>query len=304
MGWRSVVVTQPARLSLKNRALVVAQAENEAHIPLEDISVVVLDHGGVELHASLLAALAAEGIALLTVGPSHMPNGALIPYLPHSRPLKVMTAQLALSLPEKKRLWQRIVRFKVENQATALADRGETERAALLRGLAANVRSGDVDNAEATAAALYFRAMFGDDFNRSQERFYNGALNYGYAVIRAAIARSLVAHGFLPTFGLFHRSEQNPFNLADDLIEPFRPLLDAHVVIRYGEEPERDLEPPDKGHLVAVLHMDVSLSSHAGVGKCTLLAAVDTMVGGLSAIVVQGAPLDRLSLPVLKSRTR
>ncbi len=298
MGWRSVVITRPAKLSLKSGSLVITQNGDVARVPLEDMGVVVLDHSEIELNTALLSALAEEGVTTLTVGRSHMPNGALLPYLPHSRALKVMTAQLGLSLPEKKRLWQRIVQFKTLNQAETLSGLGNEERAARLRKFSSGVRSGDPDNVEATVAAIYFRAMFGSDFCRSQDRFYNSALNYGYAVIRATIARSLVAHGFLPAFGIFHHNEQDSFNLADDLIEPYRPLLDAHVMSRYGDEPQRKLEPDDKGYLVAALHMDVFLSSHTGEGCCTLLSSVDTMVAGLSAIVLKGASHDRLALPL------
>lgn len=305
MGWRSVVIASPAALTLDDRALAIAQGGNAARVMLEDISVVVLDHAQISLTAPLLAACAEAQIAVLTVNASHLPNGVLIPYLPHSRALKVMTAQLAMTRPEKKRLWQRVVRFKIGNQAAVLERAATTDDpdARHLRHLARIVRSGDPDNYEAQAAQIYFRRLFNAQFNRSQKRFHNAALNYGYAVVRAAIARTLTAYGFLPAFGLFHRSEQNAFNLADDLMEPYRPLVDAGILAHYSEEPDRELEPTDKGRLVALLHKDVTLSSHRAdvdhVGSCTLLAAIEATVSGLSAIVLQGAPHERLVLPHL-----
>ncbi|MDD5297495.1 MAG: type II CRISPR-associated endonuclease Cas1 [Rhodocyclaceae bacterium] len=304
MGWRSVVIANPAALTLEDRALAVAQEGKTARVMLEDISVLVLDHPQISLTAPLLSACAEAQVAVLTVNASHLPNGVLLPYLPHSRALKVMTAQLAMGQPARKRLWQRIVRFKIGNQAALLARSARHDEARLLRQLARDVRSGDPDNFEAQAAQVYFRGLFNPHFHRNQARFHNAALNYGYAVVRAAIARTLTGYGFLPAFGLFHHSEQNAFNLADDLIEPYRPLVDAGVLAHYPQEPERDLEPADKGRLVALLHGDVTLSSHGNSndegGCCTLLAAIEATVSGLSGIVMQGAAHDRLALPVME----
>jgi CRISPR-associated protein Cas1 len=301
MGWRSVVIANPAVLTLEDRALSIAQNGNSARVMLEDISILVLDHPSINLTAPLLSACAEGQIAVITVNASHLPNGILLPYLPHSRALKVMQAQLDLTLPDKKRLWQRIVQCKIHNQAVVLIRSGKPDIAGRLQQLARNVRSGDPDNYEAQSAQLYFRALFDKNFHRSQTRFYNSALNYGYAVVRASIARTLAGYGFLPAFGLFHHSEQNNFNLADDLFEPYRPWVDAHVLEHYPEEPERELEPADKGRLVALLHEDVTLSNHNAKnedrGRCTLLAAVEATVSGLSSIVLQGALHDRLVLP-------
>lgn len=300
MGWRSVVIANPATLTLEDRALSIAQGSNTARVMLEDISVLVLDHPQISLTAPLLSACAEAQIAVLTVNAAHLPNGVLLPYLPHSRALKVMSAQLALTQPDRKRLWQRIVQFKIRNQAAVLTRSGQTDNARHLQQLARDVRSGDPDNCEAQAAQIYFRSLFSPQFHRGQSRFHNAALNYGYAVVRAAIARTLTGYGFLPAFGLFHHSEQNAFNLADDLIEPYRPLVDAAVLTHYPEEPVRELEPADKGRFVALLHEDVTLSSHSAEdGNCTLLAAIEATVSGLSSIVLQNAPHERLALPRL-----
>lgn len=300
MSWRSVVIANPAALTLEDRALAISQDGNTARVMLEDISVLVLDHPQISLTAPLLSACAEAQIAVLTVNDSHLPNGVLLPYLPHSRALKVMTAQLALSQPARKRLWQRIVQFKIRNQSALLARVDKGSEARRLQQLARDVRSGDPDNYEAQAAQVYFRGLVNPQFHRAQTRFYNAALNYGYAVVRAAIARTLTGYGFLPAFGLFHHSEQNAFNLADDLIEPYRPLVDAAVLTHYPEEPDRDLAPADKARLVALLHEDVTLSSHSAEdGRCTLLAAIEMTVSGLSGIVLQDAPHERLALPHL-----
>ncbi|HEY9097867.1 MAG TPA: type II CRISPR-associated endonuclease Cas1 [Thiobacillus sp.] len=275
MGWRSVVIGNPAQLDLHQRALRVLQDGNTAHVPLEDVSVLLIEHSQVTLTSALLSALADAQVLLLTIGADHHPNGMLLPYLPHSRALKVMRAQLDVSQPKKKRLWQTIIQQKIRNQAAALMQNTSADRdIRSLLALADDVRSGDPDNLEGQAAQRYFRALWGEGFTRNQPRFINAALNYGYAIIRAAIARSLVVYGFLPAFGIHHRSEQNAFNLADDLIEPYRPLVDVHIFKHWPLEPERELSPKDKQLLIGLLHRDITTNT----ARQTLLAAVDANV--------------------------
>ncbi len=272
MGWRSLIISQPARLAVKNRQLLLEQDSGEVTLPLEDLSVIVLETQHATLTAALLAELAAHDVTLLTCDACHQPNGVLLPYLPHSRALRVMQKQLALTLPQKKRAWQGIVRQKLLNQATCL-DLHRPGEGDFLRVLARRVNSGDSENREATGANYHFATLFGREFTREQDRWINRALNYGYAIQRAAIARSLVCHGFLPAFGLHHKSQLNAFNLADDLIEPLRPLVDGWAVNRIP--PDRDdLLPADKAALVQLLYTDVQMTD----GNMNVLAAIDAMV--------------------------
>lgn len=301
MGWRSVVISQPARLSLARNALQIEQEPGKAQVPLEDISVLVLDQPQVTLTGQLLAALAQAQIAVLTVGSDHHPNGVLLPLLPHSRALKIMRAQLATSVPQQKRWWQRIVRQKIINQAELLA-RFKHKHASHLHSLATRVRSGDPENFEAQAARAYFPALFGIDFQRGQSRFYNAAINYGYAIVRAALARTLCAYGFLPAFGLHHCNELNAFNLADDLIEPWRPVLDGWILQQFPQETSGELSPKQKGQIVGVLHQDVHLSGHSGGdGKCTALAGIDASIQSLARALHAPGQVE-LVLPVLQAQ--
>ena len=301
MAWRSVVITQPARLRLDQRALAADGDAGSVRIPLEDISVLVIDQPQVSITAQLLAACAEQQVAVITVGADHHPNGVLLPHLPHSRALKVMRAQLAMSQPRRKRLWQHVVQRKIRNQADVLQRHQHDAACCRLQTLAQDVRSGDAGHAEAQAAQLYFRHLFGKDFSRAQARLHNMALNYGYSVVRAALARNLVAHGFVTAFGLHHRNELNPFNLADDLLEPFRPILDAHVLSHLPlGTPERDLGREDKALMVSALHVDVALHQAAGdVQHCTLLAATEAVVVSLSQRLDDDAL--NLALPALRS---
>lgn len=297
MAWRSVMITRPSRLRVQQRALVVEQDDGTVQIPLEDMAVLLIEHPQVSLTAQLLSACADLQIAVITVGETHHPNGVLLAHLPHSRALKVMRAQLAMSEPHRKRLWQGIIKQKISNQGAVLKGQGHEAAARRLEALAREVRSGDVGNAEAQASQLYFPTLLGKGFGRQQERFHNAALNYGYSIIRAAIARSLVAYGFLPAFGLHHCNEQNAFNLADDLIEPFRPLLDAHLLARFPEEEEESLLPHHKATLVGILHEDVAMVDIQGVlSRSTLLAAVESVVMSLSQRLADGGA--QLMLPL------
>lgn len=279
MTWRSVIIANPARLSYQHRALVVEQQGQSVSVPLEDIAALVLEHQQVVLTVPLLSACAEAGIAVITVDAAHTPNGVLLPYLQHSRTLQVMRRQLALRAPLKKRLWQGIVKRKLINQAALLRRRGQTDTAARLMRLAGQVRSGDPGNLEAQGAQAYFPALFGVDFTRGQGRFYNAALNYAYSIVRSALARSLVGYGFLPAFGIHHHSEQNAFNLADDLFEPYRAVTDAWVLRHYPEEPGRELEPGDKAILAGVLNHDAPrLAATEYQGRSSLLALIEATV--------------------------
>jgi CRISPR-associated protein Cas1 len=292
MGWRSVVVSKGATLRFGGHRLVIEQAES-ATVPLEDIAVLVLDSAEILLTSRLLSECAEAGITVLTVGRNHLPNGALLPFLPHSRSGKTLQRQLKVSLPAKKRAWQRIVQRKILNQGACLDLSGKEEGDRLAQ-LAGAVRSGDPDNQEAVAAQRYFRAMFGPQFHRARPILVNAALNYGYAVLRAAIGRTLASYGFVPALGLHHRSEQNAFNLADDWIEPFRPLVDLSVAsCDWGEE-ERDLQPKDKAQLVSLLHHDIALGEEIQ----SVLAAIDLGVQSLGRFYEAGDPA-LLRLPVL-----
>jgi CRISPR-associated protein Cas1 len=236
----------------------------------------------------VLSACAEHGISLYATGDNHQPSGVFLPFLSHSRTTRMMRKQLGMTRPAAKRAWADIVRRKIENQAACLrlCDKQGVER---LEACARRVRSGDPDNLEGQAAALYFAQLFGADFYRNDEtRWANAALNYGYAVLRGAIARGLVAHGLHPTIGLFHDNEQHAFNLADDLIEPFRPLVDLHVA-KHPALTEGDLMPEDKQALIALLNVDVGMAE----GKMSALSAIEYAVESLTRTYESGhAELD------------
>lgn len=290
MAWRSVVISKPARLSLKQGALLVEQTQGSASVPLEDIASLVLDNPQITLTTPLLSACAEQQVVVITVNDSHIPNGIFLAHTPHSRAVKVMRQQLEMTQPHKKRLWQLIVQQKIRNQAQLLAQHGQAEYADRLFALVERTKSGDSDNCEAIAAQAYFPALFESAFTRDAPVFANSALNYGYAILRAAIARSLVSYGFLPAFGLHHRSELNAFNLADDLIEPYRIFVDAKVKqLTVQHDDSHALTTELKASLVNVLHADaMRLDNNMDMGKSTLLALIDASVISLGQSMQTG----------------
>ena len=290
MSWRSVMISRPARLRREHFSLAIEQ-EQTAFVPFEDIAVIVLNHREIALTHPVLSACAEYGIGLYATGSNHQPSGVFLPFLSHSRTTRLMRKQLDIARPLAKQAWASIVRRKIENQSGCLrfCSKKGVDR---MDSYARRIRSGDPENLEGQAAAFYFIQLFGPGFHRAEERWANAALDYGYAVLRGAIARGLVAHGLHPPIGLFHASEQNAFNLADDLIEPFRPLVDLHVA-KHPASTEGDLAPQDKAALVALLNVDVGMPQ----GKMSTLSAIEYTVESLARLYEQEE--STLELPTL-----
>lgn len=237
----------PAYLSLRSKQMVikmpaVEKADNVAQMirdesvitkPIEDLSVVVLDHRQITITQGLLEALLENNVAVITCDARSMPVGLLLPLYGHSTQNERFRSQLAASLPLRKQLWQQTIRAKIENQACVLGKMTEVENRCMFV-WASDVRSGDPDNLEARAAAYYWRNFFSKehpDFTREREGAApNNLLNYGYAILRAVIARSLVCSGLLPTLGIHHHNRYNAYCLADDIMEPYRPYVDELVM--------------------------------------------------------------------------
>ena len=285
MVWRSVIISQPAKLKRENFALLVEQ-EKSARVPFEDIAVIVLNNREITLTHPVLSACAEYGIGLFATGDNHQPSGVFLPFQSHSRATRMLRLQLDLDKPTGKRAWTAIVQAKINNQALCMKilNAGDHER---LESMSRRVKSGDTGNMEAQAAAYYFPQVIGRSFHRSQEVWANAALDYGYAVMRGACARALVAHGMLPTLGLFHSSEQNAFNLADDLIEPYRAIVDLHVATNRKTDESVDISPADKVALVALLNIDVAMPR----GVMSVLSSIEQAAESLARLYDGGSEL-------------
>ncbi|HMN39043.1 MAG TPA: type II CRISPR-associated endonuclease Cas1 [Hyphomicrobium sp.] len=293
MAWKGLHLTRPSRLNYSNKQIVVTQGDGEVRLAIEDVAWVILDTQQVSLTGTLLAACLDAGIVLISCDSKHTPCGLALPFHGHFRQPAIAQAQIAMSEPQKKRLWQSIIQRKIENQAAVLAFSAPGEAPALLE-MVRWVRSGDPDNVEARAARYYWQRLF-PDFKRGDETDRrNKLLNYGYAIVRAAVARVLVAAGLLPAFGLNHSSVTNAFNLADDLVEPFRPFVDRVARELAGHEITRsdDLTVEDRRAMASVLLENACVG---GERLALLVAAERTAASLVRAIEAKSA--EALELP-------
>lgn len=234
---KTLVFTNPCYLSLQNSQLVITNTEKEVRtVPIEDIGVLVLEHQQITITHGVMAALIQNNAAVITCDQSHMPIGLHLPLDGGHTQTERFRYQLDASLPLKKQLWQQTVSAKIWNQARVLEKIGfEVDN---MYRWSKEVRSGDPENLEGRAAAFYWQSIFSHKFQFYRNRGGdppNNLLNYGYAVLRAVVARALVSSGLLPTLGIFHRNKYNAYCLADDIMEPYRPFVDW-VVYRIVDE--------------------------------------------------------------------
>ncbi|QFZ54476.1 type II CRISPR-associated endonuclease Cas1 [Oceanihabitans sp. IOP_32] len=251
----------PAYLSTKNQQLVVnfpEDGKDEKTIPIEDLGYIVLENPQITITNGLLSKLIENKTAVITCNKQHLPCGFLQPLVGHTEQTERMRYQLNASTPLKKQLWQQTVISKIDNQGNHFVLR--EKNALRLKRYAKEVKSGDLENQEALAAAFYFQNLFElDGFSRNQKGVPpNNLLNYGYAILRAVTARALVSSGLLPSVGIFHRNKYNAFCLADDIMEPYRPFVDKLVydIVESGCNLE-DLNTNIKSNLLMIPAMDV-----------------------------------------------
>lgn len=274
MAWRGLHLSRPARLSLADGQMVIEQADGTVRLSIEDLAWVVLDTPQATLTAALLSACMEGGVAVISTGPTHLPNGAMLPFHAHYRQSEVARRQVTMGEPLRKRLWQAVVRGKILNQAAVLAAQGR-DGGRTVAEMSRHVGSGDPGNVEARAARAYWQALFADFRREDESDRRNRLLNYGYAVARSAVARALAASGLLPAFGINHASVSNAFNLADDLLEPFRPFADMLACSR--ADGDAALSVADRQAMAGVLMAEVQM----GEDTMTLLAASEQAAASL-----------------------
>jgi CRISPR-associated protein Cas1 len=271
---RTLHFGNPAYLSKRNEQLLIerpdmplklGEKDNKRSVPIEDIGVVILDHQQITITQAALAALLQNNAAIITCNDTHHPVGLFLPLDGHDIQSERFRHQITATEPLKKQLWQQTVSAKILNQAAILNDRGiETNN---LLHWAKSVRSGDPDNYEGRAAAYYWRYIFGagtNFFRRRDGEAPNNLLNYGYAILRAMVARSLVGSGMLPTLGIHHRNKYNAYCLADDIMEPYRPYVDKMVceIVDDGEDFEF-ITTELKARLLGIATRDVHIEKES-----------------------------------------
>lgn len=291
---RTLYFGNPARLSRKDAQLTVSYPEESGQetrtVPIEDIGIVILDNPQVQIGHALLSSLLENNVAVVCTDSRHMPAGMFLNYNGHSEMAEIYAAQIESSLPLKKNLWQQTIQQKIYNQAMVLKQNGQ-ENDDLLA-LSKLVKSGDTENNEGQAAAIYWRRLFSNIPNTTNDtestpspvgegrgeafpspagrgregtfkrgRFEdapNNLLNFGYAILRAVVARSICGSGLLPALGIHHRNKYNPYALADDVMEPYRPYVDLAVcaIVDSGQDLS-ELTPALKKELLQLPTVDV-----------------------------------------------
>jgi len=259
--FRTVTITRGETISIVDNWLIITLPDGSSmRVPVGDLYSIVLDNKLSRISQAALTLLAQYGVHTVICDDKHLPCGVMLPLNQYYRPLTVLRKQTAL-LPEfKDMLWLRIVKYKLNNQRSVLSFiKANQQKIIRLEELASEVLPGDPGNREAIGAKLYFRTLFGTNFLRTNDNGINACLNYGYSILRSAISRSLVAYGYNCALGLHHIGEFNPFNLADDLIEPLRPLVD-YWVDRHKEDVVETLTHDLKISLVDLVNSEVQFN--------------------------------------------
>ena len=276
---RTIYIGSPAYLRIKHRQLVVQEPEGEIKgtVPIEDIAILVLDHYQITISNLLITQLQGNNVVIINCDAQHLPFGMMLPLYGHSEYSERIKWQIESSEPLKKQLWKQTVEQKIKNQQSILKQFDKPYK--YLDNYWKNVKSGDTGNAEGMAAQYYWKHLFE---NFARERFGdspNNFLNYGYAVLRAIVARALVSSGLLPVMGIFHRNKYNPYCLADDIMEPYRPYVDRLVYYYMVDNPKQEeLTKEVKAYLLQIATEDVEMEGRIR----PLMVAVTTTTASLA----------------------
>ncbi len=262
MAFRSVLVEKAVKIHLDLNHIVIRYEEEDFWISLDEISNLIIDDPRCYVSLKLLSTLCEKGINVIFTDGSHMPIGSFVTLYNHSRAVKKIESQMEWSGEMKDYLWTEIVRAKMKGQIHTLELIDKKEKLPIMRKLLEEVSIGDLNNREGIASRIYFKSLFGNQFKRFSEDIINYSLNYVYQVIRSKISQEIVSCGYLPSMGLCHKSEYNFFNLADDLIEPFRPIVDYFVYSLLAMNSNDYLTPDLKRSFVNILNEKILYHSN------------------------------------------
>lgn len=286
--------TSPVYLSLKDHQLVITFKDNNDTVtrPIEDIGFVVIEHPEVTFSIPVLNELADNNVSVVFCDKKKMPKTMLMTLEGNTTQQESYKFQIDATAPTKKNVWKQLIESKIKNQSLLLNKVGKNGD--VLKQFYMNVKSGDTDNREGAAAREYWGNLFGDGFRREREGLPpNNLLNYGYTILRAAVARALIGSGLYPAFGVFHRNRYNAFPLADDVMEPYRPFVDEIVYYLYYDGAVNELDNQAKGKLLRVLFSDVRM------GKVTRPLENALSLTTASLLKMFKGETDKLSLPML-----
>lgn len=293
--FRTVYVSAGAAITVVDNWLLIKNSQGEENkIPVADIYTLLLENVHTRISVYALQYLSRRGVNIVCCDDKYMPACNVIPFIEHYRPYGVLKKQLALTAEFKALIWQRIVKAKILNQYYAAASAGVDSRVTeRLQQLAEEVLPGDIGNREAIAAKMFFRSLYGCDFTRFADDVLNYAMNYGYTIIRSAVARSLIAYGYNCVLGVHHINENNAFNLADDFMEPFRPIVDEWVQA-HNDELVDELSKQNKLALVNLLNVEVNWNNKI----MKLHNAIDKYIASFTT-AIDKADINKLLIPKL-----
>ena len=298
MACKTLYLSQPAKLKLKNSQLHITlfNPPEERTISLEELDLLILDHTYSTLTLPLLSAITSAHVAVIICNNKHLPQGLLLPITQHHIVNQRVQLQASTPLPLKKQLWKKIIQEKIIQQARLLHYTQTPHTAQKLRTYATQVKSNDTTKREAIAAQHYWPTLMGKKFIRHHRHsnLINQALNYGYAIIRGAIARALTASGLLPILGLHHHNKYNPHPLADDIMEPYRPFVDQKVYNEISQSTNNELTLKQRASLVKLLHEPCKISDKI----TTIDVAIQTTSNSLVQALQQKKP-SQLTYPQL-----
>lgn len=287
MSWRIVYIEEAEEMKLYLDNLKVVKVEQEVLIPLSDIHTIVVDNSRTTVTARLMNKLSEYHILLIFCDETHQPNVFSLGLYSHYRVYGVLMQQMKWGDQIRGDMWKKIIKIKIDNQRTVLEYLQKSEEVInKMRALSANVDYDDQTNREGLAAKVYFNELFGEGFKRERNAAdtYNAALNYGYIVLRSCFARTVVAYGLHPAYGIGHRNQFNAFNLVDDCMEAFRPIIDLWVAMTAGEVEYLDREM--KQQLIRRLSAKINI----GGQKHTVLNAIDLFIQSFIRAMNEGNP--------------
>lgn len=291
---QTLMFASPVSLSLRDRQIVITFKDDKKTVtrPIEDIGFVVIENPMVNITVPLLNELADNNVSVIFCDKKQMPKTMLMTLEGNTTLQESYQYQMDASVPTKKNIWKQLVEGKIRNQALLLNKVGK--QGDMLKPYYMNVKSGDTDNREGAAARVYWSQIFDEGFKRDRDgQPPNNMLNYGYAILRAAVARALIGTGLYPAFGVFHRNRYNAFPLADDVMEPYRPFVDEVVYHLYYDDGTCELDTPSKGKLLRLLFSDVK------IGKVTRPLENALSITTASLLKYLKGETDKLSLPMI-----
>ena len=284
MGYRQIFIKKSEKLSYKDNQLVVTKDNNETKVPLEDVNYILIEDCTTILTSRLLAEIGKNAVVIIICDEKHEPSSIMYPYNYHYKQLENLEYQLNNTKLLKNELWKLIVIAKIKNQKRILEIKTKDEYTIEKIGdFIAEVEPDDIGNREGLAAKMYFRSLFGSDFIRQFNDGVNYALNYGYTILKSCIIRHLSIYGLLTYYGIKHRSKTNNFNLAYDLVEPYRPIVDAFV-FDHLEELNNNLSYEIRKELVNILNYEVIADGK----RCTVEYSMDLLVKSYVKALVTG----------------